>query len=66
MENRKSEKTTCPFAYLPTENFTWTDLETDSILCDVRPATKHLSHDMEVDMKWKRVSKNTINLYKLD
>jgi hypothetical protein len=41
------------------------------ILCGLtskrtRSSTKHLSHDMEVDMKWKRVSKNTINLYELD
>ena len=48
---RSTEKTTCPIAYLSAANFTWTDLETDSILCGERPMTKHLSHDVETDIK---------------
>jgi len=64
--NRSTEKTACPIACLSAANFAWTDLESDSILCGERPATKHLSHDVEVDMKWKRVSKRTIKLYGLD
>jgi len=65
-KNRSTEKTICPIAYLSATNFTWTDLESDSILCGERPATKHLSHDMEVVMNWKRVSNKTIKLYGLD
>lgn len=63
---RSTEKTTCPNAYLSAAKFTWTELESDSILFGERSATKHLSHDMEADIKWKRVSKKTIKLYGLD
>ena len=54
---RSTEKTTCPIAYLSAANITWTELESDSILCGERPATKHRSHDMKADIKWKRGSK---------
>jgi len=50
-KKQSTKKRTCTIAYLPTANFTRTDLESDSILCGERPTTKHLSCDMKVDMK---------------
>jgi hypothetical protein len=61
-ENGRTGKKTCSSANLSTANFTWTDLESNSIFCVERPTTKHLSHVKN----WKGISKKIMKLYGLD
>jgi hypothetical protein len=47
---------------MSTANFTRTELESNSTVCNERPATKHLSHGNI----WKGISKNIMKVYGLD